>query len=235
MDIEKIINATEEEIELLAAKEKEEEEKDVHQLLMNKAYKDEGERSKADGSGWCYNRMLKEATELERFSVVLGNLNYQVENGGFSQWVDNGYCTSYSDLEDALTAVKTETTAKVYDMLSEVGRYLSDEVLDGTMISQGCGGHYYDDEKLGDCTETCYECGGSCEVENQNYDWDAEENEEESMVECPECMGEGEVDCQPEAPDLGHLDTAFYKINDQLLIDIKSYIVSKQSNEGSNG
>jgi hypothetical protein len=29
----------------------------------------------------------------ERVAVFLGNLNYQVENGGFSQWLDNGYAT----------------------------------------------------------------------------------------------------------------------------------------------
>ena len=230
MDIEKIINATDEEIEILAAKEKAEEEKDVHQMLMDKAYKDESNRSK-DGGEWCYNRMLKEATELERFAVVIGNLNYQVENGGFSQWIGNGYCTSYSDLEDALTAVKTETTAKVYDMLTEVGQYLDDSVLDGTMLSQGCGGHYFDDEKLGDCTEDCYECGGSGEIENPDYDWDDNDCEEDEMMECTECCGEGEVDCQPEAPSFDHLDTAFYKINDQLLIDMKAYITKVQEKE----
>lgn len=30
-------------------------------------------------------------TPIERRVVIMGNLNYKVTNGGFSQWIDNGY------------------------------------------------------------------------------------------------------------------------------------------------
>lgn len=35
----------------------------------------------------------KKLTTRERQAQVLAHLNYQVQNGGFSQWVDNGYAS----------------------------------------------------------------------------------------------------------------------------------------------
>jgi hypothetical protein len=232
MNNEQVINTTDEEI-----KEAIQEEQDIHQLLMDKAYADERTRANTDGNNWSYNRMLSEATDIERLAVVLGNLNYQVENGGFNQWVDNGYCTAYPDVEEALTAINTETSKKVYDMLIEVGKYLDDSVLDGSTHSQGCGGWYFDDEKCGRDTDTCYECGGSGEIENPDYDWDDEDCDEEQMHTCSECDGDGEVDSDVDYPDFNgdyrcsDLNTKFYAINTQLMEDIKVYLKMTMLND----
>jgi hypothetical protein len=54
------------------------------QAVMNGAYE-------KWQKGWSYENFLDHLTYLERCVVVMGNLNYQVENGGFMQWYDNGY------------------------------------------------------------------------------------------------------------------------------------------------
>lgn len=62
-----------------------------HQLYMNRAY-----------AGWVQNDDLDrdefwDSLNLyEAIAVYTGNLNYQVENGGFLQWHDNGYSDAYT-------------------------------------------------------------------------------------------------------------------------------------------
>lgn len=43
------------------------------------------------GDAETYKYFLRKLTPTELRAVLLGNLNYQVENGGFAQWVCNGY------------------------------------------------------------------------------------------------------------------------------------------------
>lgn len=64
------------------------------QQLMNEAYDKWQKNSKAGVvESWTYAQFLRQLSVAERRAVILGNLNYQVENGGFSQWVDNGYAS----------------------------------------------------------------------------------------------------------------------------------------------
>jgi hypothetical protein len=214
------------------------EEKDLHQLLMDKAYNDERKRTDADPeSTWSYNRMVREASDLERMAVVLGNLNYQVENGGFNQWVDNGYCTHISDVKECLELIDTETTRKILPMVETVEEFLLDEVISGSVESRGCGGWYFDDEKCGRDMESCYDCGGSGEIENPDYDDEDEDCDEEQMIECSDCCGEGEVEGDVDYPNFngehrcGDLNSEFYSINTQFLEDIKTYIKTHQVTE----
>lgn len=57
-----------------------------HQQLMNEAY-DRWE------NGMSKEDFLDQLSPQERFAVTTGNLNYQVENGGFQQWWGNDYAT----------------------------------------------------------------------------------------------------------------------------------------------
>ena len=59
----------------------------VWQGLMDRAY------DKWRGNNWRYSRFLLNLDSLERRAVILGNFNSQVLNGGFQQWVDNGYAS----------------------------------------------------------------------------------------------------------------------------------------------
>lgn len=59
---------------------------------------------------WNYDRMVRECSAHERAAVLLGNLNYQVCNGGFCQWIDNGYALKGK-----------EVVALLMDIANEVG------------------------------------------------------------------------------------------------------------------
>ena len=56
------------------------------QTKMNSAY-----QKWQENPDWSQARFLDSLTMVQRRAVVLGNLNYQVNNGGFLQWLDNGY------------------------------------------------------------------------------------------------------------------------------------------------
>lgn len=59
-------------------------------------------------------------TNLEAVAVLFANLNYQVENGGFQQWITNDYGTSASlrALRSALDGTR-ELNPQVYGALLE--------------------------------------------------------------------------------------------------------------------
>lgn len=90
-------------------------------------------------------------------AVVLGNLNYQVENGGFVQWISNGYCLNMNDLKRVLRkflkwendgfADAKKNAQQVLDMLTEI-----EQIIDLDAEDRGCGGSYLinKDEDAGD-------------------------------------------------------------------------------------
>lgn len=53
----------------------------------------------------------------EKHAVLLGTLNYQVENGGIMQWFDNGYGAHIEDVLDTLRCVGTPRTLELYEKL----------------------------------------------------------------------------------------------------------------------
>jgi hypothetical protein len=74
---------------------------------------------------WSYSDFVNHLDYLEKVVVVTGNLNYQVENGGFMQWHDNGYSTANSTLvwflENELATDASKEVAKL--IRTCVGRY----------------------------------------------------------------------------------------------------------------
>lgn len=77
----------------------------THERLMNEAY-DNGKHA-------TYEAFLDTLDMPHRRAVVLGNLNYQVENGGFSQWILNGYSGGSVCLFSALTKIGTPAALAV--------------------------------------------------------------------------------------------------------------------------
>lgn len=59
-----------------------------HQEIMDHAYHAWGHHQE-----WSQEEFLDQLNAVERFAVHTGNLNYQVENGGWAQWADNGYAS----------------------------------------------------------------------------------------------------------------------------------------------
>jgi hypothetical protein len=75
---------------------------------------------------------------LEAQAQVLANLHYQVYNGGFRQWVDNGYATSFKPTFAALQAIGTPAAAKVIAILNALEPFLLIDTED-----RGFAGEYW--------------------------------------------------------------------------------------------
>lgn len=62
----------------------------LHQEMMDAAYA--RWQKGGDLEDKSYAKFTDALDLLHEKAVIIGNLNQQVENGGFAQWVDNGYC-----------------------------------------------------------------------------------------------------------------------------------------------
>jgi len=112
-------------------------------------------------------------------AVVAGNLNYQVCNGGFGQWVDNGYAVNaWTHLEDLLSRMGTRTSRSILIMLGAFKEYISFD---------GCGdiGDYWISEGPQECSW--------CDMGESEGDYN-EETDEHEMVTCEYCNGSGYED-----------------------------------------
>lgn len=82
------------------------------QELMDAAY-----------DGWqanprkTYRDFLFDLPVDQKEAVLIGNLNYQVENGGFSQWILNGYGAHYEAVLTVLERINTDTSRAAYELI----------------------------------------------------------------------------------------------------------------------
>jgi hypothetical protein len=83
-----------------------------HQTLVDQAY----DIWKVN-PGWSYDHFISTLEDPHHSAVLLGNMNYQVSNGGWRQWHDNGY----SSQAEALTRV-LESIVEVCPLASEIIR-----------------------------------------------------------------------------------------------------------------
>lgn len=114
----------------------------VWQSLMDSAY----ERYR--GGKGDFVASLKGA---EMAAVLLGNFNNQVQNGGITQWVSNGYACNVDKLLGVLIDIGTESALEV---MKRVRRFTSLWVKSG-LVDRGCMGNYWDfDENDEDKWET---------------------------------------------------------------------------------
>ncbi|MDR1669201.1 MAG: antirestriction protein ArdA [Oscillospiraceae bacterium] len=93
------------------------------QALMNDFYHELQKDENNAKSKWD---VLKDFSEAHQIAVMFGNFNYQVENGGISQWIYNGY---YHDDAEKLTGY-LETVADtdercriILDRIYQIERY----------------------------------------------------------------------------------------------------------------
>lgn len=172
------------------------------QQLMNEVYnkwQEEGEMR--------HTRMgiiKKYFTPKHKAAVQLGSMNYQVCNGGWSQWHNNGYS---DDLEDLIEYAKRGKAQgiKHFDILLSILTDIHD---------LGEPDDYDDEEEI-----MCQECSGTGCV----YTFDDEDDVDEGKVTCSECDGEGyfteEIDGdQAYCEALGDFDDRYYEIGEDELI-----------------
>lgn len=75
--------------------------RDYHQELMDAAC------SLWKENNWSYTKLLTQLPNNQRAAVLLGTLNYQVLNGGFYQWYDNGYYQGTNSLLRVLSRMES--------------------------------------------------------------------------------------------------------------------------------
>lgn len=104
---------------------KEVEKSEIHQKLMDEAY-ELWEKYDIHSKKDFLNKVNEKLGELHFYAVITGNLNYQVENGGFIQWIDNGYSHIIEDLIDFFDKNMRahKVTAKLLSILEDVANEL---------------------------------------------------------------------------------------------------------------
>lgn len=73
------------------------------------------ERNENPVDEWGIEDLFDHLDYLHRVAVALGNLNYQVGNGGFSQWYFNGYADCHYDF---LSRLHTEGYTELTEAIS---------------------------------------------------------------------------------------------------------------------
>jgi hypothetical protein len=224
---------------------------DVHQAIVDIAH-DEWKNN-----DWYYedicNWLRTNFGELAELAMYFAKYNYQVGNGGHSQYFGNGYASSstrgyssdydnidtherFVELFTKLDLNKTlETGPKVYDIISSFDLELEDD----NEQCEECGG-----KGEVDCTYCngtgsieCEQCHGSGEdsegEECSNCDGDGNVECEEcrggGTERCGECNGEGEVDSGSQTPNTQtweKLDDKWYEINDKFMEEFNDYLKS---------
>lgn len=118
------------------------------QNLMNTAYNE----WQKPNNNWTYRQFLNESTPAQRKAILLGNFNYQVHNGGFMQWVDNGYGLHAQELLDVLEQINTDLSKEVISLVKQIMPYI-----DFSQENRGWGDYWLKEEELHQRYIGCWE------------------------------------------------------------------------------
>jgi len=102
----------------------------LHQKLMDDAYNSWGDNA-------SYETFVDSLDEKHQLAVLTGNLNYQVENGGFVQWDINEYI---SKIDLLIELLKKHNVGKNGKIVIEILEVVKDSKEDLEQIRE------YDDE-----------------------------------------------------------------------------------------
>lgn len=178
---------------------------DKHQELMDSAY----DKWQKEWKGIGYVEFISNLNETERDAVVLGNLNYQVHNGGWKQWVDNGYCYTLNMAQEALEKVGTDNAKEVSKMLETMRGRLDEDKLADPSNSRGWNSDYWAEEYC-EREEECHHCGGDGFTDDGD---------------CDECGGTGTITEEASCPDLEVLDDAYVAISEKLMEECNEFFI----------
>lgn len=129
----------------------------------------QGEENKAKS----YEDVLDECLPEERFAMLLGNLNSQVLNGGFCQWVDNGYAAQADTVLRVLARIDTDSTKAVSEMIKRIKLHFKTDV-----ENKGCMNSYWIHEWEGEEMPEGHAVAEDCDEEyyslNDQFEEDIE-------------------------------------------------------------
>lgn len=216
---------------------------DVLDLGYNEWQKPEHEHT------WGFEDMVhwvaSQFGEVAALIIMFGKFNQQVENGGITQWLDNGYASdSKARRRHSWATISPDMDLS---LLEEMLEGLTSVPL-GNLPSAVKVSHILDDIRstIEDANEECRECRNHryvrCEVCDGAGTIVDEDNEDEDVEdqECSECHGEGEVPCQNCNPDgtlemdseegevpteqFERLDKYYYSFNQAWESEIENYL-----------
>jgi hypothetical protein len=187
---------------------------DLHQTLMDEAYS----WWQNDGKGASSKDFLantKKMSQKHIDAVVSGNLNSQVCNGGFPQWVDNGYAIdTWEHLEDLLIRMGTKTSKSILNMINAFKEYINFD-------QETCGWSDYwieeEERECGWCDNGVVE--GLYNEESGDYDQDDCENCNGSGYEEKSDISEGCSVADSRSKDFWDLSKTFEKEIEDFLND----------------
>lgn len=96
---------------------------------MNAAYA-KWQTEEARKENWTQSELFERCSDEEIWACLLGNFNYQVGNGGVTQYVDNGYGLLIERLLTVLDRVGHDVAARVKTMLEPLVEYIDFDVGD---------------------------------------------------------------------------------------------------------
>ncbi len=112
---------------------------DKIQTLMDEFYTEWQKEENKGKSKWD---VLDGLSSAHQIAVVLGNFNYQVENGGISQWIYNGYFHDDADqlIEYLETGTKLDERCQtILDRIYTLSQYAQETDCDRE-------GNFYDED-----------------------------------------------------------------------------------------
>ena len=151
-----------------------------------------------------HEEMCEKISPEAKMAVYIGNFNYQVCNGGFLQWVCNGYGLNLDETVKALKEIGTKNAKISIQLLERIRPHLNFDA-----NNHGCFGDYWKTSKC-DC-DFGY---------RSSYDGEEEEA-------CSECDGNGTIEDKPDF--LDELDDLYYEFNEALMDEVESYFSKKAS------
>lgn len=155
-----------------------------------------------NGDVECQFESAKQISQKHLDAIVAICFNGQVCNGGFCQWVDNGYASSSIEfLIDLLERMETKNSNKILRMVRQLAEYINVE-----KKNIGFGGNYWENP--------CPYCNG------EGFD-----TEDDEYEECHECNGTGYI-----VPDLDKMDDTYYEINEKWMEEVNDYLNDVQLN-----
>lgn len=222
---------------------------DVFQALINIIHDkwQESNMSYDDILNW----ILENLGKLPLFAMFLAKYNYQVSNGGHSQYFDNGYASSktkgfgsnYDNIdkhEDFVNLFKEldminilPSGKKIYNIINNFELEFED--------NEECPYCSYGKAECskchGDGSIDCEECNGSGEDDDENA---CSNCDGDGRLECPNCNGNGNVDCEecdgsgdnpnndktPYTKEWERLDDEWYEIDDDVVKEFNDYLIS---------
>lgn len=92
----------------------------VWQQIVDEIYHRDYDTAGGLRASFTYDEMLQQLNEFETDLVLLASLNYQVQNGGFQQWIANKYSDHLDETVDALNRVNTSVSNCIAHMLIHI-------------------------------------------------------------------------------------------------------------------